>query len=75
VAVKYVWTHILFFLPKVYGSDAIILTFILFATVNMIMCSAKAVNMPAKRRKITKLSILIGSIVIIAIFTLGMDEL
>ena len=73
--VQYVWTHVLFFLPKVYGSDALVLTLMLFAAVNMIMCSIRTANAPTRRRALTILSILIGSVVIIVMFGFGMHRI
>lgn len=75
VIVQYVWTHVLFFLPKVYGSDALVLTLMLFAAVNMIMCSIRTANAPTRRRALTILSILIGSVVIIVMFGFGMHRI
>ena len=44
-----VWATVLFFVPKVYGTDAIILTLFGFALMNMALCLRRGVERPPKR--------------------------
>src|SRR5262245_55571774 len=67
---KWVWQQILFFLPKVYGSDAIILTFMLFAAINMLTCLRSANGRRATPGNL--LAIVVAACAIIPIFGLGM---
>src|SRR5262249_43947489 len=39
--VTYSWQHALFFVPQVYASDAMVMTFALFAVVNLVASSAR----------------------------------
>jgi hypothetical protein len=43
------WAAVLFFLPKVYGSDAVMLTLFAFAAINMALCLREGVEHPPRR--------------------------
>jgi hypothetical protein len=67
---KYIWSHILFFVPKVYGSDAMLLTFILFTAINMISCLRKNTDETATKRNMV--SIFCASAFVIIFFGFGL---
>lgn len=64
------WGYLLFFVPKVYGTDAMLLTLFSFVLMNMALClrqmSGEAVP------KITVLKALVPALVVLAILTIGM---
>ncbi len=73
LAFNFLWQKILFFLPKVYGSDSVMLTFIAFAAVNMLVCLRKAQIRSAHAG--TFIAIVAASCVIIVLFYFGMERL
>jgi TIR domain len=69
--VTHAWHYVLFFLPKVYPSDAVMLTFAGFAIINMIASSARhAVETPRSRttRAMRVVSIVIASAILSIVF-------
>lgn len=66
---KYVWGHILFFLPKMYADDALFVTFVAFAVINMSLCSRQSPQTAASRK--TSVSIAVAALLIVTIFALG----
>jgi hypothetical protein len=64
-----IWRKILFFLPQVYALDAIVLTLISFAAVNVFLCSRRDAAGP--RRIFT---VVIASLVIVSIFAVGLGQ-
>lgn len=73
LAFRFIWQQILFFLPKVYGSDAITLTLIAFAAINMLVCLRKTHVQRAGRG--TFLAITPAACLIILIFFFGLLRL
>ena len=47
--VQTAWSNVLFFVPKVYGTDAMILTLFGFTLMNMALCLRRGVERPPKR--------------------------
>jgi hypothetical protein len=82
-AIAYAWQYALFFLPKVYTSDAVVLTLAGFAIINMIASSARHAPETSKSRTIRAMrvvSIVVASAVLSIVFYSGfgkalMDEL
>jgi TIR domain-containing protein len=82
-AITYAWQYALFFLPKVYTSDAVVLTLAGFAIVNMIASSARHAPETSKSRTIRSMrvvSIVIASAILWIVLYSGfakaiMDEL
>ncbi len=69
----FVWQHVLFFLPKIYETDALVLTFVSFAVVNMVVSSeARGVSRPNSKRKL--LSVVVASVLVLAIFVSGLAQ-
>jgi hypothetical protein len=81
-AITYVWHYVLFFLPKVYTSDAVVLTLAGFAIINMIASSARHAPEISRSRTIRSMrvvSIVIASAILWIVFYSGfakalMDE-
>lgn len=67
--IKFVWSKLLFFLPQVPASDAILLTFGSFAAITMITCLEKNHNEETTFRR--KGSIFVAATIIIGVFTAG----
>jgi len=81
-AIAYAWQYALFFLPKVYTSDAVVLTLAGFAIINMIASSARHAPETSKStiRAMRVVSIVIASAILSIVFYSGfgkalMDEL
>jgi len=55
--VTYVWQKLLFFVPKVYKSDAIMLTLVAFAVVNMVVSSTRYADAAPARRTVRSLRV------------------
>jgi TIR domain len=70
---KFMWQQVLFFLPRVYGSDAILLTFIAFAAINMLVCLRK--THVQRARVATFFALTTAACLIIVVFTFGMARL
>ena len=69
----FVWQHVLFFLPKIYETDALVLTLVSFAVVNMVVSSeARGVSRPNSKRKL--LSVVVASVLVLAIFVSGLAQ-
>ena len=64
-----VWSHVLFFVPKVYGTDAIMLTFFSFALMNMALCLRRH-SEPATYRAVLKP--VVPALLILVVFTIGL---
>jgi TIR domain len=67
--VQAAWSHVFFFVPKVYGTDAMILTLVSFTLMNMALCLRRQ-NEPAPWRVILKS--LLPSLIILAILIAGL---
>jgi TIR domain len=64
------WSQVLFFLPKVYGTDAMLLTLFSFALMNMALCLRKQSEKTVSRAAMLKA--LVPALAVLAILTIGM---
>lgn len=67
--IRFVWQHVLFFLPKIGVIDSLLLTFLSFAVVNVVMSSTWFV--PAESRRHSRLSLYAAVATIALIFWIG----
>jgi hypothetical protein len=75
--VAYAWQHVLFFIPKVYTSDAMVLTFAVFAIINMVASSTRrAGEMPGRGTigAMRVVSIVIASAILSIVFYAGFGK-
>jgi hypothetical protein len=75
--IAYVWHYALFFLPKVYTSDAVVLTIASFAIVNMIASLTRQAGETARSRmtRATRIvSIVIASTILAGVFFSGFSK-
>ncbi len=66
--VQAAWSHVLFFVPKVYGTDAMILTLVSFTLMNVALCLRRQSELAPWR---AVLKSLLPSLVILAILIVG----
>ena len=64
------WSTILFFLPPVHAQDAVMLTFITFAAINLVMSCSRKNQFPMTKRHI--LSIVVASFILAFVFLAGL---
>ncbi len=68
-----IWRHVFYFLPKIGTPDALILTIMSFAAINLLLCSrrAGAVAPHVKSSRWTVLSIATAVLIVLGVFALG----
>jgi hypothetical protein len=67
--VQVAWSHVLFFVPKVYGTDAMMLTLVGFTLMNMALCLRRSGEPPPR---MAMLKSLLPAVIILAILVVGM---
>jgi len=67
--VTYAWHQVLFFVPKVYTSDAMVLTFAVFAIINMVASSVRHAPDTGGRKTVRVVSIVIASVILSVVST------
>lgn len=67
--VQVAWSHVLFFVPKVYGTDAMILTLVSFTLMNMALCLRRQGEPPPLRMILKSL---LPLAIVLAILTVGL---
>jgi TIR domain len=64
------WSYVLFFVPKVYGTDAMLLTLFSFALMNMALCLRRKSGEVFS--KVAVLKALVPALIVLVILTIGM---
>ena len=67
--VQAAWSHVLFFVPKVFGTDAMLLTLVSFAVMNMVLCLRRHSE---RAGYAAILKSLVPSVIVLVVLVIGM---